>query len=158
MDGRGSFASSEETRRRMQAVRRRDTPAEVAIRSLLHREGFRYRVDRAPIASIRRRADIVFAATRVAVFIDGCFWHGCPLHATWPKANAGWWRSKIQTTRQRDEETTKKLAEAGWAVLRVWTHERSEEVVERIASLVRARRAVRANTRGESQSVPSGIS
>ena len=80
--------SSEAALHRMRSTRQRDTAAESAIRAILFRLGFRYRVDIAPLAGMRRRADIVFTKAKVAAYVDGCFWHGCPLHATWPKANA----------------------------------------------------------------------
>lgn len=115
--------SSVEARNRMRANRSRDTKPEKALRSLLHRRGLRFRVDVSPIPGVRRRADLVFPRARVAVFVDGCFWHGCPQHATWPKANADFWREKIETNRQRDEDTNRKFAEAGWVVVRVWEHE-----------------------------------
>src|SRR5919204_4874110 len=107
-------ASSAEVRRRMQATRQRDTPAEVALRSALHRLGLRFRVQRRPVAGLKRRADIVFAPAQVAVFVDGCFWHGCPEHATWPKKNADWWQEKIEGNRRRDADTDARLTEAGW--------------------------------------------
>src|SRR5438034_877765 len=107
-------ASSADVRRRMQATRQRDTPAEVALRSALHRLGLRFRVQRRPIAGLSRRADIVFSTARVAIFVDGCFWHGCPEHATWPKKNARWWREKIEGNRRRDADTDAQLEAGGW--------------------------------------------
>jgi DNA mismatch endonuclease (patch repair protein) len=124
----------------MQATRQRDTPAEVALRSALHRLGLRFRVQRRPVAGLKRRADIVFAPARVAVFVDGCFWHGCPEHATWPKQNAVWWREKIEGNRQRDADTDARLAAAGWLSVRVWAHEKPADAAERVAGIVRARR------------------
>jgi DNA mismatch endonuclease (patch repair protein) len=124
----------------MQATRQRDTPAEVALRSALHRLGLRFRVQRRPVAGLKRRADIVFAPARVAVFVDGCFWHGCPEHATWPKKNALWWREKIEGNRKRDADTDEQLAAAGWLSVRVWGHEKPAEAAERVADIVRARR------------------
>lgn len=106
----------------MQANRRRDTSPELLIRQILHRRGLRYRVDFAPGVDKRRRADIVFTRARVAVFIDGCFWHGCPSHFVQPKSNAEYWESKIETNRQRDRDTTARLEKAGWTVLRFWEH------------------------------------
>src|SRR5262249_31998252 len=108
--------SSPNALRRMQSVRQRDTAPELAARSPLHRRGLRFYGDRAPLPSLRRRADIVFPRRRVAVYIDGCFWHGCPEHGTWPKTNAEWWRTKIETNRARDRDTDRQLKEAGWTV------------------------------------------
>ena len=130
-------ASSLATRQRMQRVARRDTPSEKALRSALHKRGLRFRVDAAPIPSLRRRADIVFRSARIAVFVDGCFWHGCPLHVTWPRINGKWWRLKIERNRRRDADTDKRLTEGGWDVIRAWGHEDPEEVAERIASFLR---------------------
>jgi DNA mismatch endonuclease (patch repair protein) len=107
----------------MQAVKRRDTKPELVLRSELHRRGLRFFVDRAPLPGIRRRADLVFPRKRVAVYVDGCFWHGCPIHGTWPKNNAAWWREKIETNQARDRDTDRRLEEAGWIVVRVWEHE-----------------------------------
>lgn len=133
-------ASSVEARHRMRSVRRADTACEVAIRRVLHARGLRYRVDVAPLPGLRRRADLVFAGPRVAVYVDGCFWHGCPTHATWPKANAEFWRNKIETNRRRDADTDARLAAEGWTVVRVWEHEDPAEASERIIEAVRKRR------------------
>lgn len=132
-------ASSIEARNRMRANRSRDTKPEKLIRSLLHRRGLRFRVDVSPIRGVRRRADIVFSRARVAVFVDGCFWHGCPEHATWPKANAEFWREKIETNRRRDLDTNRKFEEEGWVVIRVWEHEDPAEAARLIENMVRAR-------------------
>jgi DNA (cytosine-5)-methyltransferase 1 len=132
-------ATSPETRRRMQNVGKRDTPAEKALRSALHRQGLRFRVDEAPLPGLRRRADIVFRSAKVAVFVDGCFWHGCPLHATWPKSNGDWWKMKIERNRQRDAETDQRLTEAGWRVIRVWEHADLAEAAGQVAGSVRQR-------------------
>lgn len=126
-------ASSLAVSRRMKATRRRDTPGELAVRSELHRRGFRFRVDTAPIRGARRRADIVFTRQRVAVYIDGCFWHGCPQHGTWPQANADWWRSKIEANQKRDRESDAELTAHGWRVVRLWTHEDARAAVRRVA-------------------------
>ncbi len=120
----------------MQAVRQRDTSPELALRSMLHRAGLRFRVCCAPVPG-RRKADIVFGPARVAVYLDGCFWHGCPRHATWPKANAAYWRQKI---RRRDADTDELLARAGWRSIRVWEHENALEAATRVDGIVRRRR------------------
>ncbi len=119
----GPAASSDVVVRRMQRQRRRDTKPELLVRHELHRLGLRYRVDRAVLPGIRRRADIVFGPAMVVVFVDGCFWHVCPVHATQPKANADWWQDKLERNVQRDRQTDAALTAAGWLVIRVWEHE-----------------------------------
>jgi DNA mismatch endonuclease, patch repair protein len=117
----------------MMRTRRRDTPAELRLRSALHRRGLRFRVDCAPISGARSRADVVFSSAKVAVFVDGCFWHGCPVHGTSPKANAEWWEAKIDGNRLRDRDTDRRLREAGWQVVRIWEHEDLEVAVARVS-------------------------
>jgi DNA mismatch endonuclease, patch repair protein len=116
----------------MRAARQRDTSPELAVRSELHRRGLRFYVDRAPLPALRRRADIVFPRRRVAVYVDGCFWHGCPDHGTWPKANADWWRSKIEANRTRDRDTDRRLEEAGWTAVHAWEHETVAAIADRV--------------------------
>ncbi|MGI8875780.1 MAG: very short patch repair endonuclease [Egibacteraceae bacterium] len=132
----GSWASSEAARRTMRANRRRDTKPELAIRSAVHRMGLRYRVDVAPLPDRRRRADIVFPRQRVAVYVDGCFWHGCPEHGLVPRAHRDYWLEKIGRNRERDAETDAALREAGWMVVRVWEHEESTVAAARVAEVV----------------------
>jgi DNA mismatch endonuclease (patch repair protein) len=123
----------------MLAVRRRDTDIELRLRSILHAQGLRYYVDRSPLSGWRRRADLVFPRARVAVFVDSCFWHGCPEHGTWPKSNARWWRDKIEANRARDRDTDRRLAEAGWLSIRVWGHENASDGAFRVSRAVRDR-------------------
>jgi DNA mismatch endonuclease, patch repair protein len=130
-------ASSAAALRRMKATRRRDTAAELAIRRALHSRGLRYRVDREVLPGVRRRADIVFVGAKVAVFVDGCFWHCCPIHQTFPRANRKWWAAKLQANRHRDADTNRRLQEAGWRVVRIWEHESAGPAAARIANLVR---------------------
>lgn len=136
-----SFASTPGVRSRMQVQRTRDTAPEMALRSSLHSMGLRYRVDRAPLPGLRRRADIVFGPARVAVFVDGCFWHGCPEHGTKARANADFWAAKIERNRARDADTDARLAEAGWTVVRVWEHTPAAEAADRVAAAVAMNRA-----------------
>ncbi|MFE6845195.1 very short patch repair endonuclease [Streptomyces sp. NPDC057686] len=127
-------------RRRMSRQKSRNTGVEVALRKLLHGSGLRYRIHRRPVKGVRREADIVFGPARVAVFVDGCFWHGCPEHATWPRNNADFWRKKIEGNRSRDLDTDARLAIAGWLSVRIWEHEDPAEAAERVIATVAERR------------------
>ncbi|MBV7698736.1 very short patch repair endonuclease [Streptomyces sp. TRM70350] len=116
----------------------RDTAPEIAVRRLLHAAGLRYRVN-VPVPGMPRRTiDIVFPKAKIAIFLDGCFWHGCPQHATQPKANAEWWRTKLAKNLARDRETTAHLEAEGWTVLRFWEHDSPEKVA---LSVTQARKA-----------------
>ncbi len=118
------------TSARMSRQRRADTAPEMALRRELHRRGARFFVDRAPLPKMRRRADIVFPRRKVAVFVDGCFWHSCPVHATSPKNNGEFWTEKLAGNVARDRDTDARLAEAGWTVIRVWEHEAAESAAD----------------------------
>jgi DNA mismatch endonuclease (patch repair protein) len=121
---RQPFASSESVRLRMSTQARQDTGPEVALRRALHALGLRYRLHRAPLPNLRRKADIVFGPARVAVFVDGCFWHGCPEHGARHHDVNGWyWPEKIARNRRRDENTDRVLASAGWLAVRIWEHD-----------------------------------
>lgn len=137
-----SWASSESVRRSMRSNRGRDTSPELAVRRLLHARGLRYRVDRRPVRTLRRRADIVFTRGRVAVFIDGCFWHGCPEHYTRPAANEQFWAQKVAANIARDTDTNARLISEGWTVIRVWEHEEPSSAAKRIESAVTDARRV----------------
>ncbi|MFF3600884.1 very short patch repair endonuclease [Kitasatospora indigofera] len=137
----GSWASSAGRRRNMQAIRSRDTSPELALRSLVHAEGLRYRVAAKPLPGMRRTADLLFRPTRVAVFVDGCFWHGCPDHFVAPKTNPDYWNEKIDRNVHRDRDTDMKLAKAGWLVLRFWEHQPPAECAALVVDAVRQRRA-----------------
>jgi DNA mismatch endonuclease, patch repair protein len=121
----------------MRLTGRRDTAPELAVRSALHQLRLRFRVDVAPLPGSRRRCDIVFPGARLAVFIDGCFWHACPEHASWPRANAAWWKAKIERNVQRDRDTDKQLQEAGWTVMRIWAHANAETAATYVAFQLR---------------------
>jgi DNA mismatch endonuclease (patch repair protein) len=125
----------------MKGNRRRDTKPEIRLRRILHARGHRFRVDR-PIRLADRsvRPDIVFGPARVAVFVDGCFWHGCPEHGNIPRTNTNYWPAKLQRNKERDRTTAAELGVAGWLVLRVWEHEDAEVVAALISESVRARR------------------
>jgi len=128
--------SSISARNRMKATKPRDTAPEKALRSELYKKGLRYRVDARPIKELNRRADIVFRSTKVAIFVDGCFWHGCPIHGTQAKANAEFWKNKIRQNQMRDEDTSKRLKKAGWRVVRVWEHENPEKTSDKIYNVI----------------------
>jgi DNA mismatch endonuclease (patch repair protein) len=119
----------------MAAIRRSDTKPEVALRSALHRSGCRFRKD-FPMRVEGRviRPDIAFTKRRIAVFIDGCFWHSCPQHGRSPAVNGGYWSPKLQRNAERDREQTSALTLAGWTVLRFWEHESIEDVLRKIVA------------------------
>lgn len=126
----------------MQSNRGRDTKPELAVRRLLHAKGLRYRVDEQLIPGLRRRTDIAFATERIAVLIDGCYWHGCPEHG--PRTfgtNAAYWTKKIAENRVRDLDTTARFEAAGWLVMRFWTHTPPGEIAEAISAAVMQERA-----------------
>ncbi|MGA4683564.1 very short patch repair endonuclease [Micromonospora sp. AB353] len=131
-----SWAATPAVRSVMRANRARDTRPEIALRSAVHALGLRYRVDRQPLSGLRRRADLVFAGPRVAVFVDGCFWHGCPEHYRPSTRNSDFWSGKIEGNRKRDAETNERLRAAGWTVIRVWEHEDPQHAAKRIAKIV----------------------
>lgn len=132
----------------MQANRGRDTKPELALRRELHRRGWRYRVDIAPLASLRCRGDLVFGKQRVVVFVDGCFWHGCSTHRSIPKANAAWWKTKLSATAARDHRNNQVLSAAGWKVVRVWEHEGAQEAADRVEEALKGAEAVNSAYRG----------
>jgi DNA mismatch endonuclease, patch repair protein len=120
----------------MQGNRKRDTRPELALRSELHRRGLRYRIDAKPLVGLRCRADIVFRRQMVAVFVDGCFWHGCPEHGTSPRTNPSYWSAKIARNVERDRRNDAELSAAGWAVVRVWEHEDPANAADKITQIL----------------------
>ncbi|MGY0502635.1 very short patch repair endonuclease [Nocardia sp. FBN12] len=136
MSAAGRLVTDSATSARMSKQRRVNTNPELALRRELHRAGLRYFVDRPPIKGQRRRADVVFPRLRIAVYVDGCFWHRCPDHATDPKNNAQWWAEKLAANVARDRATDAALTAAGWQVVRVWEHEDPHAAAEQITALV----------------------
>ncbi len=124
---------------RMSRFPRRDTAPEMALRHRLHAAGYRYRVNFPVPGRGRRTIDIAFTRLRVAVFIDGCFWHGCSEHGSLPKANRSWWDQKMRVTKARDVDTTACLVSAGWLVLRFWEHDSAEWMLRTVAEAVAER-------------------
>jgi DNA mismatch endonuclease, patch repair protein len=136
------FASTPGTRRRMQAMASgRDTAPELALRRELSRRGRRgYRIDRdLGLPGVRRRADIAWVGLRIAVFVDGCFWHCCPMHGTAPAMNANYWTPKLARNVDRDRETDRIAAESGWTVIRIWEHEHPFAAANRVEEVLTAR-------------------
>lgn len=123
--------------------RGRDTRPEVALRSALHRRGLRFRKHARPLPGLRCLPDVVFAPARVAVFVDGCFWHRCPDHGTSPRANAAYWGPKLDRNVARDRLVDGALHAAGWATVRVWEHDDPQSAADRIVALVTSRRPAR---------------
>lgn len=123
----------------MTSNRGRDTGPELALRRELHARGLRYYVNRRPIPTLRRTADIVFPRLRIAVFVDGCFWHGCPEHHTVAKTNADYWATKVLGNIERDRDTDTRLTAAGWTVYRVWEHEKPGDAADGIETAIRER-------------------
>jgi DNA mismatch endonuclease (patch repair protein) len=134
-----SWATTRAVRAVMRANRSRDTKPEVRLRSALFAMGLRYRVAYRPLPGLRRTADVAFTRARVAVFVDGCYWHGCPEHHRPARKNAEFWLEKIAANKKRDAETTRALIEAGWRVIRIWEHDPVEPAVQRIVQAVATR-------------------
>lgn len=125
----------------MSTLARRDTAPELALRRELHRRGLRYRLQVKVPGNNRRTIDVAFTRARVAVFVDGCFWHGCPEHGTSPRANSEWWRWKIQRNQERDADTTRLLDDAGWTVVRLWEHRDAKDSADAVETALRRRTA-----------------
>ena len=113
--------------KQMASMPRRDTKPELALRRELHRRGLRFRV---ALAGLPGRPDIAFTRARLAVFVDGCYWHRCPIHGTEPKNNADWWKQKLDRNVERDGEKDALLTEQGWSVIRVWEHESPRDAAD----------------------------
>jgi DNA mismatch endonuclease, patch repair protein len=116
--------------------RSRNTKPELALRKALHRLGLRYRAGIRPVPSVRRTADVVFTRAKVAVFVDGCFWHGCPAHYVASASNTQYWDTKIQHNQERDRETDELLGAAGWRVVRIWEHDSPEAAAIAVKQIV----------------------
>lgn len=130
----GPSASSPAVSKTMSKIRRRDTKLELKVRRELHRRGLRFRVD---YAAVPGRPDIAFTRVMVAVFLDGCFWHGCPLHGTSPKSNADWWKTKMTRNLERDARVRDQLEDLGWLVLRYWAHDDVDDICDEIEDVWR---------------------
>lgn len=140
----GSSTAGSPSSGRMRRQRERNTRPELAVRSELFHLGLRYKVHRRPLVGLRREADLVFAGPRVAVFVQGCFWHGCPSHASVARTNAVFWREKIAKNRRRDRDTFDRLLDVGWLPVEIWEHEDPHAAAMRVAAAVAARHSGRA--------------
>jgi DNA mismatch endonuclease, patch repair protein len=138
-----ALALSPATSARMSRQARRDTAPELLLRRALHGLGVRFRVDHPLPGMPRRRADLLLIRARIAVFVDGCFWHSCPVHATRPATNAAWWRAKLDRNVERDRDTDQRLEHLGWCVMRFWEH----EDMDTAAALVSRQRRLRLDVR-----------
>ena len=148
-----------ESSKRLARVKQKNTDAEMALRKAMCRKGLRYRVGYVVSTKPRRIADIAFPGRRIAIFVDGCFWHGCPEHASWPKRNADFWRQKIEANRRRDIDTNERLEASGWKVLRFWAHELPDDAVRAVVQVLSAVDLQRSNAVGVAtgrQNVSSG--
>lgn len=134
-----SWASSPAVRNSMLGNKSKDTKPELVIRRHLHAAGLRYRVHARPIKNWNRRADIVFPKAKIAVFVNGCFWHGCLEHYTAPKTNSEYWAPKIRRNVERDTETFLRLKSEGWLVIPIWEHENLDKKSEKVAVKIRKR-------------------
>jgi len=123
----------------MRSNKGKDTKPEIALRSAVHALGLRYRVSARPLKEVRRTADLVFTKARVAVFLDGCFWHGCPEHHTVAVTNATFWADKVASNRSRDRDTDQRLQDAGWVSVRIWEHENPCDAALRVRDVILAR-------------------
>ena len=129
-------ASNPNTAAIMRATKGADTAPEMALRRALHRRGLRFFKSRRPEPTLRSVADLVFPRARVCVFVDGCFWHGCPIHFRTPKRNGAWWTAKIDGNRARDDRHTLALTDHGWHVIRLWEHELKGDALVRAVATV----------------------
>ncbi|WP_182903555.1 very short patch repair endonuclease [Microbispora sp. H10830] len=141
MPNEKAWASNEATRAISGSSRNVDTKPEVALRRAVHALGLRYQVAVQPLPNIRRTADLVFRRSKVAVFLDGCFWHGCQQHYRLPASNSDYWHQKVELNRDRDVRLNSLLIEAGWLPLHVWEHEDPQAAALKIAEAIRKRRA-----------------
>ena len=121
----------------MQSNHGRDTGPELALRHELFRRGLRYRVGLTPIKGVRRSIDIAFPGVKIAVMVDGCFWHGCPQHRTWPKSHRDYWEAKLRRNKERDASTNSLLEAAGWRVIRLWEHMPMADMASVVEAAVR---------------------
>jgi DNA mismatch endonuclease, patch repair protein len=135
----------------MQSNKGRDTKPELKVRRAVHALGLRYKVSVRPLPKVRRTADLVFTKAKIAVFVDGCFWHGCPTHHTVAKTNAEFWAAKVASNESRDRETDRLLTDTGWLVVRIWEHESPDAAAQRVLDAWRSRNPIKQTDPSESR-------
>lgn len=131
---RAPKASSSTVHYVMQRIKSRDTGPEKLLRSSLHKKGLRFRVNTYPEPNLKIKADIIFPKQKICIFVDGCFWHGCPSHFKVPKTNSDWWLEKIEDNKMRDLRQSCELQKCGWTVIRYWEHEITLDNLHRVCS------------------------
>jgi DNA mismatch endonuclease, patch repair protein len=129
--------SSASVSARMSRLPRRDTAPELALRRLLHARGMRYRVNMPVPGLARRSIDVAFTRSRLAIFVDGCYWHGCPDHGRVPHTNREWWTEKLRRNQARDLQTAAYLDQLCWDVVRFWAHQDPHDVADIVECRVR---------------------
>ena len=134
---------SSATARKVMLGNRSESAIERILRSELHRRGLRFRKHLSPVPGLRCKLDVAFPRQRLAVFVDGCFWHRCPIHGSEPKANAAWWKTKLDANVARDRRNDRALREAGWTVLRLWAHVPIDDMAKEVSALLSACKANR---------------
>lgn len=124
----------------MMSNRGKDTSPELALRKRLHGLGARFRKHRRPLPGVRCEADLLFPRVKLAVFVDGCFWHGCPEHTSYPITNREWWLRKLEGNKSRDRKNDEMLRLAGWTIVRLWEHQGVEEMAAEVLHVLTALR------------------
>jgi DNA mismatch endonuclease, patch repair protein len=141
----------------MSKARRRDTKPELDLRHILHARGMRYRVN-FPVPNMPRRTiDVAFPRARLAVFVDGCFWHNCPVHGSLPRSNTDWWGTKFEVNLRRDQDTDDCLARTGWTPLRFWEHGNPTSMADVVQDVLRTNRQCVDNNLTQDEIVASGL-
>lgn len=149
-------SSSVEVSARMRLQKTSDTQIELSLRRELFGRGLRFRLQGPAVPGTRRKADLEFRAARVAVFVDGCFWHACPTHGSIPKSNAAWWTAKLSENAERDRDSDDRLTSDGWLVVRVWEHESPAAAADRVEEAVRTRSGTKRLPRADTTPRSSG--
>lgn len=141
MGRKGPKPSSSAAKSRMEAAKPKNTLPEIKLQTALAELGINFETDVKPIEDLHRRADVLIREGKIAIFVDGCFWHGCPIHGTQAKANAEFWADKIKRNQERDLDTNEHLEAAGWTVIRIWEHEDPNDAAKQIADIIKEKKS-----------------